>query len=147
MTDKYIAMIQEVERIYQRLDEEIQQQDALCCACGNCCDFESFGHRLYVTTPELLFFLHHIARDIQPMTGDVCPYRMNGKCSVYPYRFSGCRIFSCKGDVETQNFISERIIKVFKSLCEKHSVSYRYVYLRDGLEMLLGNDEFNTSSL
>jgi hypothetical protein len=140
-------MIQEVEIIYRRLDEEIQQQDALCCACGQCCDFESFGHRLYVTTPELVYFLHHIGSEIQPMTGAVCPYRVNGKCSVYPYRFSGCRIFSCKGDAETQNAISERIITIFKSLCEKNSVSYRYVYLRDGLEMLLENDEFNISNL
>ena len=107
-----------------------------CRACGKCCDFEAFGHRLYVTLPELLYFRHFVEPDIKHMPAGVCPYRMEGECSVYAYRFSGCRIFACEGDSEAENLLSEQTVHKFKALCTAHQIPYRYVYLKKGLEML-----------
>jgi Fe-S-cluster containining protein len=132
-------IIKEVDIIYRWLDEQLSQIEQSCQACGNCCDFESFGHRLYVTTPELINFQHYLGPEIKQMTDGICPYRIDGKCTVYPYRFSGCRIFSCKGDAEKENEICEKAIKKFKSLCDQHDIPYRYVYLRQGLEKLNTN--------
>jgi len=133
---KESIIIEKVDAIYQWLDEQLAQMDQSCDACGDCCDFESFGHRLYVTTPELLHFRHHLGSDIRRMTTGICPYRIDGKCTVYPYRFSGCRIFSCKGDAEKENALCEQAISKFKTLCDKHGIPYDYVYLQAGLDML-----------
>ncbi|MCC7569000.1 MAG: hypothetical protein KO463_05250, partial [Candidatus Methanofastidiosa archaeon] len=32
-------------------------EDNGCRACGRCCDFDAYEHRLYVTAPELLYFM------------------------------------------------------------------------------------------
>lgn len=133
-TDSQI--IKEVDAIYRWIDEQVAQFDRSCKACGDCCDFEAFGHRLYVTSPELLHFQHTVGPEIKEMATGVCPYRVDGKCSVYRRRFSGCRIFTCRGDTEYQNQLSEQTISKFKALCEKYQIPYRYVYLKAGLDVL-----------
>ena len=135
-------LISDVQAVYQWLEEQLAGLDQSCRACGDCCDFESFGHLLYVTTPELLYFQHSMGPQIRQMKAGVCPYRIDGKCSVYPYRFSGCRIFSCKGDEEKENAVCELAVSKFKALCNEYGVVYQYVYLKDGLELLNKNDTF-----
>lgn len=129
-------IIQEVDAIYQWLETELAALGQSCDACGKCCDFESFGHKLYVTTPELIYFRHFIGPDIKPMTTGVCPYRVDGKCTVYPYRFAGCRIFTCKGDAEKENRTCGESVRKFKALCNENGIAYHYVCLQVGLEML-----------
>lgn len=139
MSKKNSNIIKEVEAIYRWVDAQVAQMDRACRACGECCDFEAFGHRLYVTTPELLYFKHFVGPDIKEMTAGVCPYRVDGKCSVYPWRFSGCRIFACEGDSEAESLLSEQTIHKFKTMCTTHKIPYQYVYLKAGLEMLKQN--------
>lgn len=134
-------ILEQVDAIYQWLQSELVQLDQQCTACGQCCDFESFGHRLYVTTPELIYFRHFVTLPIKEMTTGVCPYRVDGKCTVYPYRFAGCRIFTCKGDAEKENRICEEAIRRCKALCDEYAVAYHYVYLKAGLEMLRANSD------
>ena len=129
-------IIQKVDAIYQWLETELASLNPSCTACGKCCDFESFGHRLYLTTPELLYFQHHVGPDIQPMTTGVCPYRVDGQCRVYPCRFASCRIFTCKGDTDTEHRICEETIRAFKDLCDQYRLDYQYVSLQAGLAML-----------
>lgn len=136
---KDLQIIAEVEAVYRWVDEQTADIGGVCTACGACCDFERFGHRLYVATPELLYFRYFAQQPIQKMTSSICPYRISGKCSVYCYRFSGCRIFQCRGDVQRQNKISEQTIGQFKKLCIQYGIPYRYVCLQAGLEML-GSD-------
>lgn len=108
-----------------------------CQACGKCCDFERFGHRLYLTTPELVFFENQIpVSRLLPMETDVCPYRIDGKCSVYEERFAGCRIFMCKGDEQLQSMLSEAAIEQFKLLCREHNLPYEYMDLKTALNRL-----------
>ena len=132
-------IIQKVQQVYEWVDEQVAQMDSSCKACGNCCDFEAFGHRLYVTGPELLHFQNFVGPEIKEMAGGACPYRIDGKCSVYPHRFSGCRIFACGGDSEQENQLSEQTIRKFKAICTEYEIPYRYVYLKEGLELLKGN--------
>jgi len=129
-------IIREVDAVYRWLDEQLAEMVPSCRACGDCCDFESFGHKLYVTTPELMYFQHHFGPNIKDMTTGICPYCIDGKCTVYPYRFSGCRIFSCKGDAEKENALCEQAISKFKSLCDEYRLDYHYVSLQAGLEMI-----------
>jgi Fe-S-cluster containining protein len=135
-------MIDRVDRIYRWLENELAALGQFCTACGKCCDFESFGHRLYVTTPELIYFQHFMGTEIQEMATGVCPYRIDGKCTVYSYRFAACRIFTCKGNAEKENEICEQTIHRFKKLCEEYCLPYHYVYLQTGLKMIKEN-QFN----
>jgi hypothetical protein len=127
-------VIQEVQLIYDWLDVEIAAIGRGCTACGQCCDFDAYGHRLYVTTPEMLFFEHFVGPHLQPMPSGVCPYRIDGKCTVYPYRFSGCRIFDCKTDAAAQNRLCEESVRRLKDLCDRYNLPYRYVYLKEALD-------------
>lgn len=127
------SIIIAVAQIYQSLDEQIAGMGQSCQACGGCCDFEAFGHRLYLTTPELMYFTHSAGRPLAVMAGGVCPYRIEGKCSVYPFRFAGCRIFQCKGDESRQGELSEAVIVQFKGLCERYGIAYRYADLKTAL--------------
>ena len=91
----------EVKKIYDWLDSQLADAADKCTACGNCCDFARFGHRLFVTTPELLYFKNNI-KNFLPMRTGVCPYMKNNKCTAREFRFASCRIFFCKADEEFQ---------------------------------------------
>ncbi len=126
-----------VAEIYNWLDSQIRQNASLagqCNICGKCCDFDAFDHRLFVTTAELMYLSANIgAENIRPMTGSKCPYNINGKCTVYQYRFAGCRIFCCKADKNFQSSLSESALEKFKSLCEEFDVPYHYTDLPTAL--------------
>ena len=122
--------LQKVAEIYQWLDSQIRQSAHLagqCDACGKCCDFEAFDHRLFVTPPELLYLTAKLGnRNLKPMTTSRCPYNLDGKCTIYDYRFAACRIFSCKADTDFQSTLTESTLKKLKSLCTECGIPYRY---------------------
>jgi hypothetical protein len=130
-TDSHL--INAVAEVYNWLNSQIENHEDLagqCRACGKCCDFESFGHKLFVTPPELMCLAANLGTEnIKPMTTGRCPYNINGKCSVYEHRFSGCRIFSCKGDADFQSGLSESAVKKFKAICKNFQIPYRYTDL------------------
>jgi len=135
-------LLNKVAEIYDWLDEQIRQGSDLlvhCDGCGRCCDFASFDHRLFVTPPELMYLAANIgAENIKPMPDSRCPYHFICECTVYKYRFAGCRIFSCKGDSDFQSRLSESVLKKFKSLCTEFEIPYRYVDLASGLNSFGG---------
>ena len=71
---------------------------------------------------------------LKRMSTDCCPYNSSGKCTVYNYRFSGCRIFCCKADKDFQSVLSESAIKKLKAICQKFQISYTYTDLKTALE-------------
>lgn len=134
------SLIGEVTRLYQWLDTQIQAhvahvgKDRDCQACGRCCDFASYDHRLYVTTPELLHFVaYQGGNPLRAMHDGICPYREEGKCSVYNIRFTGCRIFGCQRSEDVHSRLSETVLCQLKALCTAYDVPYRYVDLAMGL--------------
>ena len=104
-----------VADIYQWLDNQIRQHDTpghKCGVCGKCCDFEGFDHKLFVTTPEMIYLTSKLAEPLKPMPDGKCPYSSTGgKCKIYQYLFAGCRIFNCKSDADFQSRLSEEAIK------------------------------------
>ena len=130
-------LLTKVAEIYNWLDTQICQNPDLagvCNACGRCCDFDVFDHRLFVTTPELLYLAANLgAEKVRPMPAAQCPYNTSGKCSIYEYRFAGCRIFCCKGTPDFQNALSESALRKFKNLCEQFQISYHYIDLPTAL--------------
>ena len=130
-------LLKRVAEIYKWLDSQISNNSDLagtCSACGKCCDFAQVDHRLFVTTPELMYLTTNLGTEnIQPMTTSRCPYHSGGKCSIYGNRFSGCRIFCCKADADFQSRLSESALKKLKLLCTEFQIPYHYTDLASAL--------------
>ena len=135
-------LTERVAEIYSELDSQIRESGdsaGVCEVCGRCCDFAEFEHRLFVTTPELMYLAAKLgAENVKPMTSSRCPYNTDGKCTVYEHRFAGCRIFCCRGDKDFQNELSEAVLKEFKSICTEFQVPYRYTALSGALNGFAG---------
>jgi len=137
-TDSQIEIAGAVAEIYDWIDSQTNQNPTQCDACGKCCDFESYGHRLFVTSPELIYFAAKLEPDkIKPMPAGRCPYNIGGKCTVYQYRFAGCRIFSCKTDKDFQGRLSEQAVENFKSICNRFNIPYCYTDLPTALNKVI----------
>jgi hypothetical protein len=142
MMENKEQVLEKVAEVYQWLDERISENVKLnvrCAGCGRCCNFSDFDHRLFVSSPELIYFYEKIGPEIKPMTAGQCPYNINGKCAIYEDRFAGCRIFFCKDDADFQNQLSESALKKFKKICSISQVPYRYLDLQTALNNGLTN--------
>jgi len=123
-------VVKKVAEIYDWIDHEIQKQNYHCKNCGKCCDFEIFDHRLFITTPELIYLTEKLYPDkVRPMADSICPYNEESNCTIHANRFAGCRIFFCTGDKDFQSRLTEEALKKFKSICIEYKVPYRYIAL------------------
>ncbi|MBN1393225.1 MAG: hypothetical protein JW947_10545 [Sedimentisphaerales bacterium] len=125
--------MQKVAEIYEWIEEQLCANSDLagrCDACGRCCDFDAYDHRLFVSTPETMYLAASLeVEKLRPMTTGKCPYNIDGRCSVYEYRFAGCRIFCCKADSDFQSSLTEAALKKLKSLCAEYEIPYLYTDL------------------
>ena len=133
-------IIDEVEKTYIWIDKQIIANVAeknRCDGCGRCCDFGKFGHKLYITSPELMYFRAKIGTDnFKSMPTGVCPYQINNKCTAHEHRFAGCRIFFCKADEDFQSRLSEEAILKLKEICKKENLPYEYTELASSLNAI-----------
>ena len=135
--NKNKRLLDKVADLYAWIEQEIRrhpEEAGECYACGACCDFERYGHRLFLTSAEMAYFVDHVgSENLKPMTDGVCPYRINHRCSVHAHRFAGCRIFCCRGDDPFQHRLSEQVQQKLKTICEETHTPYRYADLRQTL--------------
>jgi len=135
-------LLERVAEIYRWLGQHIRLRDdaaGQCKACGECCDFDAFDHRLFITPPELAYLTANLGgQNLKPMLTGRCPYNVDGKCSVYEYRFAGCRIFCCDGKKDFQSELSEAALEKLKSACEEFQIPYRYTNLAAALNGCAG---------
>lgn len=136
-------ILRQVVAIYNWLDEQLRsnvEQAGRCDACGRCCDFEAFGHRLFVTPPELFYLAENLGGEpLRQMQTGRCPYNQAGRCTVYEYRFTLCRIFCCQGDADFQSRLSETALSRLKSVCVESDVPYLYMPLNMALDGQTGS--------
>ncbi len=146
---RHKKIIERVSEIYKWIKAQQLANKGLagqCDACGKCCDFEQYDHRLYVTTPEIIYFVEKVGlANIKQMANGRCSYQIDNKCSVYDYRFAGCRIFCCKGKATFQSELTESAIKKFKALCAELQIPYRYLELPVVLKDFLNAEDTETA--
>lgn len=122
-----------VAKVYQWIDSEMNCWSPAarqCSVCGKCCNFGKFGHRLFITSPEMIYLSHLLGTEhIKLMPDGICPYNIACACSIHNFRFAGCRIFFCKGPALLQNQISEEVSKKFKAICNEFGIDYLYADL------------------
>jgi Fe-S-cluster containining protein len=102
-----------LQRILRQADRAAAEQRFECRQCGECCRFEQFGHRLYVTAGELALMLK-LAGDLAPdpigkirnpqsairngsraKPASQCPHQDQARCLARAGRALGCRLFFC----------------------------------------------------
>ena len=130
-------LLERVAEVYAWIDQQLCSHGDLtrrCDACGRCCDFEAFDHRLFVTGPELVYLAANLdVEKLRSMLASRCPYNIDGRCTVYEHRFAGCRIFGCKADADFQSSLTEEALEKLKAICLKYDIPYRYTDLATAL--------------
>jgi len=130
-------LIEEVAALYDWIEARVQQDPARagCCqACGGCCDFATYDHRLHVTPPELMYLAAGLGtQELRPMYSGRCPYQQGCECTIRVHRFAACRIFCCDGDLDFQSELSEEALRRLKALCKELGLPYRYQDLATAL--------------
>jgi len=132
------VIVTRVAELYAWIDQEIQNHGDVagsCRACGQCCDFAAYDHRLFVTTPELIFFQVQLNDPVKSMTAGRCPYQAQEKCSVYEIRFLGCRIFGCERSSSFQTELMETALQRLRELCDEFDIPYGYLDLAKALNL------------
>ncbi len=137
-----------MERLYVELDAEVAERRPVCVNRGICCDFERFGHRLYVTAVELAYFIANAGGP--PRAGGLagaCPYHERGVCVARVGRPVGCRIFFCDPDAQDwQGPLTERILDRLRQVGAQFGVPYVYVEWRAALRGLSERGDFPAES-
>ena len=131
------TLIAKIDELYRWLDAQVAAMEITppgCTACGQCCDFQRYGHRLYVTAVEMFYFAHHCGTaGVRPMPEGHCPYLKDNQCTAYSHRFAGCRIYQCRGDESRQSELSEEALTKLKALGEEFDILYQYMDLATAL--------------
>ncbi|MCC6423238.1 MAG: YkgJ family cysteine cluster protein [Phycisphaerales bacterium] len=125
--------------IHQQLQERIDQRQPICVASGKCCQFERYGHRLYITTAEMAAFVaSHGQLPRPPANADWdrtgCPFQIGRLCGVHAIRPFGCRIFFCDPTAtEWQQQEYEKFHRQIKDLHQTLLIPYFYMEWRQAL--------------
>lgn len=131
-------VVDAVRHLYARAQQFIDAQQPTCWNRGECCRFGAFGHRLFVTTMELAYYL--AAGEVPAVPAvDACPHAHDGRCHARDRRPLGCRIFYC--DPEAQRWqppLTERLLAELRTLHNELGVEYVYVDWMVALAALAG---------
>ncbi len=131
-------LVEEIAALYDWIDAQLRQDPARagrCQACGACCNFQAYDHRLFVTPPELIYLAARLdARTLKPTSAGRCPYQQGKDCTVHEHHFAACRIFCCNGAPDFQNELSEAAMTRLKAICGEYGVAYRYQDLATALD-------------
>jgi len=131
---------QAIMRTYDKLDTAVAERHPTCWISGRCCDFDSFGHRLYVTGLEIAWVLKRVdalalGSPATPGSANApCIYQQEKRCTIHEVRPLGCRLFFCQeGTQDWQQEVYEQFMQELRRLHEEHDLPYRYMEWRVGL--------------
>lgn len=113
---------------YAEADRRIAEHSPVCWNKGDCCRFGQFGHRLYVTALEVVYYLATAEGAESPeVTQDACPHAQGGKCQARSRRPFGCRVFYCDGAAQHwQGPLTEEMLQDLRRMHEELDVPYFY---------------------
>ncbi|MDJ0973801.1 MAG: YkgJ family cysteine cluster protein [Planctomycetota bacterium] len=123
----------ELVRIYADLERELPRYEFTCAASGNCCDFDAYGHRLYVTTLEAEYFFRNGPEERANDDERQCPqWGTDRLCKARDARMLGCRTYFCGPyPVEPPDALHERYHAKLIKLHERYGIEYAYRDIRD----------------
>jgi Fe-S-cluster containining protein len=146
-------IIAELEAVYAYIQAQVECRRPLCTQSGNCCRFEEYQHRLYVTGLEAAYTVQRLP---QPITSPAiqeakqrggCPFQSANLCSVHTIRPLGCRIFYCDQTAQGwQEELCERMLAEVRRIHDRHAIPYRYGEWRAMLAILAAHDRSTLAS-
>lgn len=115
-----------LEKLYQRVDEEISASGVECWLRGDCCDFEKVDHTLFASSLELEYVRDKHPKSFPPGNA-LCPFWEKGRCVERERRPLGCRTYFCDANFSKQlQAIYEKYHAEIKELVELHELPYSY---------------------
>jgi Fe-S-cluster containining protein len=94
----------ELDAIYAEASRRIAERGPACWASGRCCNFDSYGHRLYVTGIEAAHTVAQWNASRAPLLSEQveaaqsaggCPFQRLNLCDAHEIKPLGCRLFFC----------------------------------------------------
>lgn len=132
---------QGIRQIYDALGNAIAQKGPTCWASGKCCNFNAYGHLLYVTGLEIAWYCRQLpATDVTVNLKAACPFQVDGLCSTHAIRPLGCRVYFCQqGTQDWQQDLYEQFQQQLVQLHKDHDIDYAYMEWRAGLDEALSH--------
>jgi uncharacterized protein len=140
------AYLAAVEQLYAIVDQHLAGAESDCEACGQCCQFEKFNHRLFVTSLEMLYLIQGVEKlglEVKESLKCVgqsstlqfrCPFQKGNQCVARAFRPTGCRIFFCRGlDKNYQHELAEETLRQLRQFHQQFKAVYYYADLADWL--------------
>jgi hypothetical protein len=124
LTDGERAALAELERVYAQVEKSVAGGG--CRACGQCCHFRTFGHRLYATRLEALYLIDRCGVPQRPFGEDACGYQEGAACGAREGRALGCRTFFCAGAGGEVPSVHEEALAEISRISERHGVAREY---------------------
>lgn len=117
-----------LQAVYDELDEELPRYRFTCSASGRCCDFDAYGHRLYLTTLEAEMFFRNGPADRANDDPRHCPaWGPDRLCNAREHRMLGCRTYYCPPyPAGVPEELHERYFRRIKALHVVHGIPYAY---------------------
>ncbi len=143
-------IINAMNELYNQLDRRIASMNLHCANCGQCCNFDNYGHRLYITTLEMLYLTAGLnttytqqytnkellsgkpyGNTISQKLPSSCQLQNTNGCTARLHRPTGCRIFFCKGiDNNLLYELTEQTLSSLRTLHEQFNAPYYYADIR-----------------
>lgn len=115
-----------LQMFFEETDRLIAAHSPTCWNHGHCCRFGRYGHRLYVTALEVVFYLAG-EYDLPAVDEDTCAHARGGQCQARGHRPLGCRVFFCDPAAQGwQQPLTEARLAVLRGLHGRLGVSYFY---------------------
>ncbi len=136
-----------LESIYADLRREVAARAPVCRTSGRCCNFDSWGHRLYVTGLEAAYAWARLEASRRPGLDEIasarrrggCPFQSELLCTIHAIKPLGCRVYFCDQSAQHwQQEVYERLFARIRSAHEIAAVPYIYAEWRDLLDTLAG---------
>lgn len=128
-----------LDAIYAEAARAIAARGPACWASGRCCNFEAFGHRLYVTGIEAAHTVAQWNARGAPLvleqveaaeTVGGCPFQRRNLCDAHRLKPLGCRLFFCDRTAsQWQTDVLEELHAKVKAL-HAEGVPYEYAEWR-----------------
>lgn len=114
-----------LKALYREVDAELRRLGASCEACGRCCRFAEFGHRLWMTNleEEYLRARHGRREAVGP---GACAYLDGASCSARAGRSLACRTFHCRLPAGVVEEITNRYFEKLRELARAAGRPVKY---------------------
>ena len=122
------TLYESLKNFYLQLEHDFESIPKPCTQCGACCDFETFGHKLYISSLEFAYVSQELEKSaISDLK--TCPYLMHKHCHAREKRMLGCRTFfrlhETKDQSQAQD-LYEKYLQKIKFLYREHDIPWEY---------------------